>query len=38
MEREGAPGENGGPNGDLLIEVDVDDVGDRFDATATTSG
>ena len=30
MEREGAPGENGGPNGDLLIEVDVD-VGDRFD-------
>ncbi|MFC5135165.1 MULTISPECIES: molecular chaperone DnaJ [Haloferacaceae] len=30
MEREGAPGENGGPNGDLLIEVDVD-VGDRFE-------
>jgi len=30
MEREGAPGENGGPNGDLLIEVDVD-TGDRFD-------
>lgn len=25
MEREGAPGENGGPNGDLLIEVAVDD-------------
>ncbi len=23
MEREGAPGENGGPNGDLLIEVQV---------------
>ena len=30
MEREGAPGENGGPKGDLLIEVDVD-VGDRFE-------
>ncbi|MFA9517115.1 molecular chaperone DnaJ [Halopenitus sp. H-Gu1] len=30
MEGEGAPGENGGPNGDLLIEVDVD-VGDRFE-------
>jgi len=30
MEREGAPGENGGPNGDLLIEVDVD-IGDRFE-------
>ncbi|RAW45559.1 molecular chaperone DnaJ [Halorubrum sp. 48-1-W] len=30
MEREGAPGENGGPNGDLLIEVDVD-VGDHFE-------
>ncbi len=30
MEREGAPGENGGPNGDLLIEVDVD-VGDRYE-------
>ena len=30
MEREGAPGGNGGPNGDLLIEVDVD-VGDRFE-------
>ncbi len=30
MQREGAPGENGGPNGDLLIEVDVD-VGDRFE-------
>ncbi|WP_281195402.1 molecular chaperone DnaJ [Halorubrum sp. F4] len=30
MEREGAPGENGGPNGDLLIEVDVD-AGDRFE-------
>ena len=30
MEREGAPGERGGPNGDLLIEVDVD-VGDRFE-------
>lgn len=30
MEREGAPGENGGPNGDLLIEVDVD-VGERFE-------
>ena len=25
MEREGAPGENGGPNGDLLIEVAVRD-------------
>ena len=25
MEREGAPGENGGPNGDLLIEVAVED-------------
>ncbi|AAV48024.1 MULTISPECIES: molecular chaperone DnaJ [Haloarcula] len=25
MEREGAPGENGGPNGDLLIEVQVRD-------------
>jgi molecular chaperone DnaJ len=25
MEREGAPGENGGPNGDLLIEVSVQD-------------
>ncbi|RDI70389.1 molecular chaperone DnaJ [Halopelagius longus] len=25
MEREGAPGENGGPNGDLLIEVSVRD-------------
>ena len=30
MEREGAPGENGGPSGDLLIEVDVD-IGDRFE-------
>ena len=30
MEAEGAPGENGGPNGDLLIEVDVD-VGDRYE-------
>ena len=30
MEREGAPGENGGPNGDLLIEVDVD-IGERFE-------
>ncbi|MGM0446672.1 MAG: molecular chaperone DnaJ [Methanobacteriota archaeon] len=30
MEREGAPGENGGPKGDLLIEVDVD-VGDRYE-------
>ncbi|WP_424014574.1 molecular chaperone DnaJ [Halorubrum xinjiangense] len=30
MEREGAPGENGGPKGDLLIEVDVE-VGDRFE-------
>ncbi len=30
MQREGAPGENGGPNGDLLIEVDVD-VDDRFE-------
>ncbi|GAB6878129.1 molecular chaperone DnaJ [Halorubrum gandharaense] len=30
MGGEGAPGENGGPNGDLLIEVDVD-VGDRFE-------
>ncbi|PSQ55561.1 molecular chaperone DnaJ [Halobacteriales archaeon SW_8_68_21] len=30
MEREGAPGENGGPKGDLLIEVDVD-VGERFE-------
>ncbi|WP_136688123.1 molecular chaperone DnaJ [Halorhabdus amylolytica] len=25
MEREGAPGENGGPNGDLLIEIEIDD-------------
>ncbi|MEF8827272.1 MAG: molecular chaperone DnaJ [Halapricum sp.] len=25
MEREGAPGENGGPNGDLLIEVSIND-------------
>ncbi|WP_135825411.1 molecular chaperone DnaJ [Halorussus ruber] len=25
MEREGAPGENGGPNGDLLIEVEIED-------------
>lgn len=25
MEREGAPGPNGGPNGDLLIEVEVED-------------
>ncbi|SFR68771.1 molecular chaperone DnaJ [Halogeometricum limi] len=25
MEREGAPGENGGPNGDLLIEVGIRD-------------
>ena len=25
MEREGAPGENGGPKGDLLIEVQVED-------------
>jgi molecular chaperone DnaJ len=25
MEREGAPGENGGPNGDLLIEVSIED-------------
>jgi molecular chaperone DnaJ len=23
MQREGAPGENGGPNGDLLVEVDI---------------
>jgi molecular chaperone DnaJ len=30
MEGEGAPGENGGPNGDLLIEVDVD-VGERYE-------
>ncbi|MBP1921991.1 molecular chaperone DnaJ [Halorubrum alkaliphilum] len=30
MEREGAPGENGGPSGDLLIEIDVD-VGERFE-------
>jgi len=30
MEGEGAPGENGGPNGDLLIEVDVD-VPDRYE-------
>ncbi len=30
MEREGAPGENRGPKGDLLIEVDVG-VDDRFD-------
>jgi molecular chaperone DnaJ len=25
MEREGAPGENGGPNGDLLVEVRIED-------------
>jgi molecular chaperone DnaJ len=25
MEREGAPGENGGPKGDLLIEVEIED-------------
>jgi molecular chaperone DnaJ len=25
MEREGAPGENGGPNGDLLIEIQIAD-------------
>jgi molecular chaperone DnaJ len=25
MEREGAPGPNGGPNGDLLIEVEIED-------------
>ncbi len=30
MEGEGAPGENGGPNGDLLIEVDVDG-GERYE-------
>ncbi|WP_129115743.1 molecular chaperone DnaJ [Halegenticoccus tardaugens] len=30
MEREGAPGENGGPSGDLLIEVTVRDH-ERFD-------
>jgi molecular chaperone DnaJ len=29
MEREGAPGENGGPNGDLLVDVEVRDH-DRF--------
>ncbi|CCQ32618.1 Chaperone protein DnaJ [Halorhabdus tiamatea SARL4B] len=28
MEREGAPGENGGPNGDLLIEVEIEDHDD----------
>jgi molecular chaperone DnaJ len=28
MEREGAPGENGGPNGDLLIDVSVRDHDD----------
>ncbi|MFB6096418.1 MAG: molecular chaperone DnaJ [Haloferacaceae archaeon] len=26
MEREGAPGRNGGPNGDLLIEIGIEDV------------
>ena len=25
MDREGAPGENGGPNGDLLVEIRIDD-------------
>ena len=30
MEREGAPGENGGPNGDLLVEIRIDDH-DRFE-------
>jgi molecular chaperone DnaJ len=25
MEREGAPGENGGPNGDLLVEIRIED-------------
>ncbi len=30
MEREGAPGENNGPNGDLLIEIAVDDH-DQFE-------
>ncbi|MFB6202079.1 MAG: molecular chaperone DnaJ [Halorhabdus sp.] len=25
MEREGAPGEHGGPNGDLLIEIEIED-------------
>ncbi|MFQ3319976.1 MAG: molecular chaperone DnaJ [Natronomonas sp.] len=26
MEREGAPGENGGPKGDLLVEIQVEDI------------
>jgi molecular chaperone DnaJ len=30
MDREGAPGENGGPKGDLLVEIEVEDH-DEFD-------
>jgi molecular chaperone DnaJ len=30
MEREGAPGENGGPNGDLLVDVSIESH-DRFE-------
>jgi molecular chaperone DnaJ len=30
MEREGAPGENGGPKGDLLVEIQVQE-GDEFE-------